>query len=296
MRKLKYSINLKYFNEIKKDIIPVLFTKHQFDLINKKFSNKKMTDSEKNEFSRTISKKMIAINKILKKETKGIFVYGKEKIRQDRLRYAYKYINKFSRKFRNKHIIITGSFLYSKNYNDIDIFVISEYEKEDYNINKFHINYFTKDVYNSLFFKSITKLCISNKEILQYPLKEKINIDTFISLYQELFNDLDNSFKGIKSTLREFLLQASFISNAPIPDSLDLKHKIDNIIKFKNPKEIVKNIFINTVLIGIKKKKALIAMKNMISAYNELIREYKKHKNYYLDIMDAFKKVISIES
>ena len=294
MRKLNYSINLGHFNEIKKDIVPVLFTKHQFDLINKKFSNRRMNDSEKNEFSRVISKKMEAINKVFKKE--DAFVYGKEKIKQDRLKQAYKYLNKFSRKFRNKHIIITGSFLYSQNYNDIDIFVISKYEKEDYNIGRFHINYFTEDIYNSLFFRSINKLCISNKEMNQYPLKEKVNIDTLISIYQELFNDLDKNFKGVKSTLREFLLQASFISNSLILDSLDLKHEVDNILKLKKPKEIIKNIFINTVLTGVNRKKALNAMENMIYSYDELIKEYKQHKNYYIDIMDAFNRVISIES
>jgi len=296
MRKLNYSINLEYFKEIKKDIVPTLFTKHQFNLINKKFSDKKMTQSEKNEFSRTISKKMKAVNKILKKETKNRFIYGKEKIIQDRLKQAYEYLHKFSRKFKNKHIIITGSFLYSKKYNDIDIFIISKYEKEDYNLGRYHINYFTEDVCNSLFFKSITKLCISNKEIPPYPLKEKIDMDTFISLYQELFNDLDNNLKGTKKTLREFLLQAHFISNASIPDSLDLKNEVDNIIKLKNPKEIIKNLFVNTILIGVDKKKALIMMKYMVSSYNELMKRYKQHKSYYLDVVDAFKKVILIES
>jgi len=292
MRKLKYTLDLNHFNRIKEEIVPAIFTKHQFNLINKKFLNKKMSNSEKNEFSRTISKKMKAINKILKKES--VFVYGKERIRKDRLKQACIYLNKFSRKFRNKHVIITGSFLYNKKYNDIDILVISKYEKEDCNLGKFHINYFTEDVYNSLFFRSTRKLCISNKEMIQYPLKEKINIDTFISLYQELFDDLYNNFKGTRSTLREFLLQASFISNAQMPDSLDLKNKVDSLVKFKNPKEIIKNIFINATLTGINKKKALTAMKYMIISYKELIKEYKQHKNYYMDIMDAFKRVVSI--
>ncbi len=296
MRKLNYTLDIEHFNSIKEDIVPALFTKHQLDLINKKFSGRNMTNSEKNEFSKAVSKKMGAINKILKKETNEVFVYGKEKIRKDRLKQARIYLNKFSRKFRNKHIIITGSFLYSKKYNDIDIFVISQYEKEDYNLGKFHINYFTEDVYNSLFFKSIRKLCISNKEMLQYSLKEKVDIDTFISLYQELFNDIDNNFKGVKSTLREFLLQAAFISNTSIPDSRDLKNEVDSIVKLKNPKEIIKNIFINSTLTGINKRKLLNAMKKMISLYKALIKEYKQHKKYYLDVMSTFSRVISIEN
>ena len=42
MRKLSYQINLKQFLEIKADIVPILFTEHQFKLIEKKFTNKKI--------------------------------------------------------------------------------------------------------------------------------------------------------------------------------------------------------------------------------------------------------------
>ena len=45
---------------------------------------------------------------------------------------------------------------------------------------------------------------------------------------------------------------------------------------------------------GVDKKIALDAMGGMILSYKELIKEYKQHKNYYLDIMDAFNRVISI--
>ena len=130
MRKLKYTIDLQLFRKIKKDIVPIIFTEHQFRLIEKRFTNKKMSDSEKNEFSRTISKKMNAINKIMEKETGNIFIYGEEKIKKDRLKLARSYIKKFSRKFKNKHITISGSFLYNDKYNDIDVFVVSTYEKE----------------------------------------------------------------------------------------------------------------------------------------------------------------------
>jgi magnesium-transporting ATPase (P-type) len=150
MRKLDYIINLEHFRQIKRDIVPILLTEHQFHLTEKKFTNKKMTDSEKNEFSRTVSRKMRAINKILEKETDNVYIYGKNKIKKERLKLAIKYIKKFSRKFKNKHIFIVGSFLYNSKYNDIDVFVVSKYEKEDYRSGKFHINYLPEDVYDSL--------------------------------------------------------------------------------------------------------------------------------------------------
>ena len=130
MRKLNYEINLDLFEKIEEEIVPILFTEHQFDLIIKKFSNKTLSQSEKNEFSRTISKKMNAINTILEKETDNIFVYREENMLSARLSEAKKFIKQLSRKFKNKHIIISGSFLYKQKYEDIDVFVIEKLEKK----------------------------------------------------------------------------------------------------------------------------------------------------------------------
>lgn len=296
MRKLKYSINLKHFIEIKDQIVPAIFTEHQFALIEKKFTNQKVTDSEKNEFSRTISKKMAAINRIMEKETGNVFVYGQEKIKSNRLKLATNHLKMLSRKFKNKHVIISGSFLYSEKYNDIDIFVISKYEKEDYHLGEFHINHLTEDVYGSLFFAGMKKVCVSNKKISHNEISEKINLDTFISLYQELFNDLDRKFEGVKTTLREFLMQAAFISKAPIPDSFELRQQLEAILALKKQKEAVKKLFINSIMLGIKPETAITAMKEIISSYKDIMQEYKQHKSYYINLIEAFNEVILLES
>lgn len=289
-------VDLELFKNIKGEIIPTLFTEHQFNLIEKRFMNKKMTASEKNEFSRTISKKMKAINNILSKETDDVFFYGKEKINSERLEISKKYLKELSRKFKGKHVFISGSYLYNKMYNDIDVFVVLKYEKDDQFINRFHINYLTEDVYNSLFFSSIKKLCVSNRKINSFEIKEKINVSTFISIYQELFNDLDRGFEGVKKTLREFILQASFISKEPIHNSIELKNQVDSIIRLKKPKELVKKIFVKTVIVGISPKKAVNSMKQIINSYCSIMQEYKKHKSYYIDLIQPFQEVIAIES
>lgn len=296
MRKLDYTVNLVHLKSIKQDIVPVIFTVHQFQLIEKKFTNKYMTQSEKNEFSRTVSRKMKAINKIFERETGNIFVYGQEKMIAERLRLATLYVKQFSRKFKNKHVFITGSFLYAEKYNDIDIFVVTYYDKEDYRYKKFHINYITEDAYNSLFFASVKELCVSNKHIISYNVDENITIDTFTSLYQELFNDIEREFVGIKKTLREYLLQAAYIAGMPIPDSYALWRLISSILHAKNKKEIIKKIFVHAVIIGISSKIAIPLMRQMINLYTSLIKEYSQHKNYYVDLIGAFKEVIDIES
>ena len=295
MRRLSYTIDLEHFRKIKKEIVPTLFTEHQFSLIEKKFSGKKFSLSEKNEFSRTISRKMKALNAVLGKEG-DIFIYGKEKILAKRLPYAASYLKKYSRKFKNKLVIVAGSFLYSESYKDIDIFVVSKYEKEDYIEGKFHISYLSPDVYNSVFFESLRQICISNRRINESKLSETANLDIFISLYQELCNDLSSNPNAIKSTLREFLIQAAFISKRPIPDSLELKKQLDSILNLKKPISLIKLIFVSSTILGEDRKKAILTMKTMIASYEDIITEYKQHKSYYLEIIGAFKEVIAIES
>lgn len=294
MRKLTFGLDLHHLKEVKSEIVPVLFTEHQFRLIEKKQKGRAMSASERNEFSRTVSRKMKAINKVLGRE--DVFVYGREKIIASRLKQAVSYLKSFSRKFRNKHVLLAGSFLYGEKYNDIDIFVVSKYEKDDCWSGRFHINYLAEDAYHSLFFASLKQLCISNKELIGYELQEQISLDTFISLYQEVFNDLDRHFTGVKKTLREFLLQAAFIGHSAIPDSLCLARQVSFLLKARKPKETVKKIFVNAVVLGSSPQKAISAMKCMISSYQDVIKEYAQHKSYYSDLVQAFQEVIAIES
>ncbi|MDO8656416.1 MAG: hypothetical protein Q7K45_04200 [Nanoarchaeota archaeon] len=294
MRRLKYSLNTAHLRRIKAQIVPTLFTYHQFGLIEKKFQNKKMTSTEKNEFSRTVSRKMKAIHALMEKE--DIFVYSKERIRKDRLQQARQYIHRYSRIFRNKHIFITGSFLYQEKYNDIDIFVISKYDKKDYQEGKFHINYLSEDVYGSLFFRSASKLCISNKKMEWHEIKESLNQDTFISLYQELRHDMNIKFPGMKKTLREFLLQAAYFSNLPFPASDELAEQINAILRIKEPSKIIQKIFVQTMILGFQGKRTVEDMKEMVSSYKEVMKEYPKHKEHYLDLIDGFQEVIALAS
>ncbi len=294
MRKLQWAFSLKQLQSAKAVLVPALFTKHQYHLLEKRCNNQHLTPSERSEFSRSISPKMNAIYSLLEKETDSVFIYGKEKIKLKRIALGIKYLKKFSRQFKNKHVLITGSFLYKDYYKDIDVFVISKYDKVDYLKGKFHINHLPEEAYASLFFASARQVCISNQKIIPVEIKESINADTFTSLYQELFNDLDRHFPGARKTLREFLLQAAFLSQFSIPDSVQLHLQVEKILHAVKPKEIIKNIFVQSVVLSMGLEKTIFSLQEMISSYKELIMEYKQHKNYYEDLISAFQEVIAI--
>ncbi len=294
MRRLLWNFSLTQLQSAKAVLVPALFTEHQFHLLKKKLSHQELTPSERSEFSRSISPKMNAIYTLLEKETDSVFMYGKEKIKSKRVPLAIKYLKKFSRQFKNKHVLITGSFLYKDHYNDIDVFVISKYDKDDYVQGKFHINYLPEKAYTSLFFASIRQVCISNQKIIYQKITESVNADTFTSLYQELFNDLDRHFPGVRKTLREFLLQAAFLSQYPLPDSVELHLRTERILHAAKTKEVIKNIFVQSMVLSAETNKTIFSLRKIISSYKELMKEYKQHKNYYKDLITAFQEVIAI--
>src|SRR3989338_1951370 len=294
MRQLNYHLDLKHLQKIKQDIVQVLFTEHQFGLIEKKLKKKSLTPSEKNEFSRTVSRKMKAVYAIMDHQGRDIYIYGKQKIIPSRLTLAKKYLQMFARKFKNKHVLISGSFLHSKIFNDIDVFIFSKYEKEDYKLGKFHINYLTKEAYQSLFFASMQKLCLSNQQIEEQLITEKVDLDTFLSLYQELGNDLERNFLGVEKTLRVFLLQAAYIMMKPLPDSAELRQEVKGILNTKKPLELIKKIVVGTALLGGKDKNTLHSIKELLGSYHEIMREYPQHTAYYKEMMEPLNEVMAL--
>ncbi|MBI2151135.1 hypothetical protein HYU21_00210 [Candidatus Woesearchaeota archaeon] len=282
----------------KDEIVPILFTEHQFDLLRKKAKQEKFTASEKVEFSRSISKKLKAISLMMGKENK-LFVYDKGKILPERLKQAKKLLRKFSRRFKNKPIIIGGSFLYSERYNDIDIFVIEKYEKEDYEKNNYHINYLQPSALNSLFLNSLSKVCLSNFDLSMIKVEEKVTANQIISKYQEIQRDLasDNQKNNnwLKIDLREFIIDCYYAGNKIILDSSQLRSILNNLLQKKNRKKLIQKMFVQAILMGFENKEVKAISINMIKSYKDLIKGY-KNKKYYMELINTFHEVLNCAS
>ncbi len=291
MRKLRTILLQTKLHNLKEEIVPTLFTKHQFDLMQKKAKQQKLTASEKVEFSRSISKKLKAISQIMDKENK-LFIYGKEKIFPERLNKAKKHLQQFSRQFKNKPIIISGSFLYSSKYNDIDVFVIEKYQKEDYKKEDYHINYLQPSALNSVFFNSLSKICIANFDLSSIRVEEKITANQIISQYQEIKRDLANdNHHWLKIDLRDFIINCHYTNNQVILDSFQLKSIINNLIRKKNKEKLIQKMFVYAFLMGFENKEIKKLSRNMIKSYQDLVKEY-HHKVYYKELINTFQEVL----
>lgn len=292
MSKLITQLNTNQLENNHQLLVPSIFTKRQFQLIKKKLQQRKLTPTEQVYFSRTINKKLKAISSLtgLKKR---YFISGEEKMLPKRKKEAIKLLKKIERNHKNIKILIAGSFLHNKKYNDIDVFFISKYEKEDYKKDKIHFNYLPLKVLDSLFFSSLKKISIANFNSNFLKIKDKISLDQIISKYQEIVSDIDNKNYGwLKIDLRDFIIDCNYVSKGVILNSLQLKTFLDRLLKRKNRAKLIEKLFINTVLNGFNTRKIKSSSLYMINAYKELMKKY-KHKRYHQTIINTFKEVLS---
>jgi hypothetical protein len=176
-----------------------------------------------------------------------MIVYNPQHILPERIKEAEEIMEKISAKY----CFITGSFLYKKKYNDIDVFVISRSTKRPSIKNKnIKITIIDFNDLHSLFYHSISKSCIA-KNILP---QKKINAT--ISDYWHIINEAIPTVLNQKSKyhkdVRFLILYTEYLKNNIILDTFELNEKISD---FRNHKEILDYVEENVPTVMIKKRK-----------------------------------------
>ena len=251
MRKLENYLTLENLECAKPYLVPHIFSKNYFNILTAKLMNKKLTSNERYYYNHFIKKKLQGMVELFNLEFE---INGKEFIRKDRLEKAIKLLKKYSRKHKNKKLLITGSFLYNEEYNDIDIFVISKYDKEDYKEGKVHVNYLPEGVEKTLFFKSISSISIANFKSSQ-GIEEDFKVEDILHYY-ELALLLIMQKDYYLPELRDLIIRLEYVSNNVALNSMQLKTITDKILKSKNPIEVINkyvvakiiNSYSNTIL------------------------------------------------
>lgn len=294
MSKLLNRLNPSILRSNRSLLVPSLFTERQLELLEKKLQEKKLSPVEQVYFSRTISRRLKAIDSLTGLAGKYFFC-GENLMLPERKKKALSLLKKIERSHKNRKILISGSFLYHKHYRDIDIFFISQYEKEDYWKDRLHFNYLTSEATHTLFFHSLSQICLANFDPASFPLKEKPSFNDVISKYQEVISDIFNgNFPWLKTDLRDFLVDCSYAGEGIILNSFQLKNKLDKILRTRNKIGFVKKLFVSTLMQGFSPRIKTISL-NMLKSYYWLIKRY-PHKKYYQTLIDSFKEVLDCAS
>lgn len=212
---------------------PNIFTSNQINIIKKYISSIKLNNSEKKSLYTSINKKLKALNLLYENE-ENLYIRGNPL----RIEEAKEII----KSFKGEKVFIAGSFLFSKNYNDIDIFILRKKGYKEVIKDKFHIVYLTEKKLSEAFFQSTAMISISNfNTVRKYNYKIPF-LHEIMSLYHESYIQIKN--KDIKKeAVREIIFKYNLFVNKRLLDPLDLKKEISIKELDLMFKELCKNLF-----------------------------------------------------
>ena len=276
-------ITLDMLNKARNELEGRIFTSLQLNILKKRLQKKELDANEKTYYYKYIKPKLKAMFSFF--NISEINIRGREYMIDDRIAEAVEILNKIKKKHKNKRIMISGSFLFNKNYNDIDVFIFTKYDKEDYNKGKIHVNFLPENALDSLFFSSLSEVSISN---FYYIHKNEFNVElnNVLQNYELLINSILNK-ENYQKELRDFLLNTEYISTGVILNTkqlYSLRRKI-------NKTRIISNTLINALILGYNNNK-LNSLKKYIADYRKLLKQYKSSNlNEYIQ---TYEKVIKL--
>lgn len=264
--------------------IPLIFTRKQFFVLKKYNNKKKLSNAEKKALYTSIKKKLNALNYLHRESSeKEYFFQGKENMITKRIEEAKRMIEEYRKDYEK--IFVSGSFLFSGKYHDIDIFIIT---KKGY-IEKFegkkHLIFLTEKKLAQPIFQSAALISVSNFSIHTALVKKKMKLIELISTYHEAIIELmmyEEKPEAARRLIFDYELYCK--NNLLNPKQLQEKTKKTNTkILSENIKELLKHFFsknyiyvelhkyIKTLTESIKKITPNFHLKLFKRTYEELI-------------------------
>lgn len=249
--------------EHKSRFVPHLFTERQVQLIQNWLERKKMTATEQTYLYATVTKKVDALTLVQEE-----FYVLPQGMIPDRIVKAKELLKKIT-----KPAFISGSFLFSEKYNDIDIFIISGRRKELYKENVHYIYLKERDLEKPTF-QSAALSSVSNFNIILPPLKtKKLHLGQTMNAYQEVVINLleGKEFKNVKGILSDY----SFYLLKKILTSYELNSEYKKIIKRKDQLQLISDMVKELLIKNFDKRYLLSILKRYIKMLNDDINNIK---------------------
>ncbi len=229
--------------------VPLVFTKKQFSILEKYNNKVKLTNAEKKSLYTSIKKKMEALDSFSREQKdREYFINNPRDILPHRLIEAKELIDVYSKDYDK--IFISGSFLYSNRFRDIDIFIIRKKGyKEKYDGNR-HIIFLTENKLANPVFQSASVISVANFAIPRKIRKKKPSLSELMTLYHEAVIEHIQKEKKPESKRRLIFDYDLFCKNKLL-NPKELKKRMEKTKLYdmdKMIKELCKTLFSKTYL------------------------------------------------
>ena len=212
---------LKIILARKESFVPLIFTEKQFNVLRKHSIKSKLSNAEKKALYTSIKKKMEALNLFSKEQKdKEYYINAPSEIISHRLKEAEQLIYHYSKEYDK--LFIAGSFLFSKDSNDIDIFIIKKKGyKEKWNKNQ-HLIFLSEKKLADPVFQSASLISISNFIIPNKIKKKKPSLSQLMATYHEAVIECMNKEKKPES-IRRLLFDYNLFCKNKLLNGKELK-------------------------------------------------------------------------
>lgn len=171
---------LKLVLEHERFLIPLIFTRKQLKVLRKKAQGNPLENAERKAMSASIIKKMEALSILC--GGRRAYISGYSEILPGRLEEAELILEEYA---SHGKAFIAGSFLFSKEYNDIDVFIITRGGYREEWQGKRHLIFLSEHRLSSPIFQSAALISVGNFPIPQKLEKKRPKLENLMSDYHE---------------------------------------------------------------------------------------------------------------
>lgn len=271
----------KMIIENRKRVVPHLFTARQLNIMNKYINGTEMTPTEKTYLYSSIKKKIKAID-LFHTE---YYVTGRHMI-SERVANAKEILEELNK----DRAFISGSFLFSEKYNDIDIFIISR-KRTQYRKGKRHFIFITESDLKKPIFASPALYSVSNFLIPDFKTdkKRRSQFDENVLAYELSIGEvLDNEESDyIRYLVIEYYLQ---VKNRLL-NAYELQYEVNMIRNNSKNIEIINMMIEKIIKNSYSSRYIYDILARFTKRLAEDIKSYKANENLiiYKEVFDKIK-------
>src|SRR3989338_10671501 len=265
--------------EHKSEFTPSIFTRRQIDILQKYLSSQKLKRTEKTYLYSSIKKKIDALS-LLNEE---FYYYGKNMI-PERVAKAREMLGKISEK-----AFISGSFLFSEKYNDIDLYIVSSRRKQ-FTKGSVHFIHIAESDLKKPVFISAAQYCFSNFPItIMNPIIKRMGFNDLVMAYEMSINEI--LYKEGQKTIRDVIFEYFMQIKNKILDSYELKTKMDEIAKSKDSISTLNSMVAELLLNNYSRRYIYDELVKFTKRLGQDIKEFKANENLiiYKEVFDRVK-------
>lgn len=219
---------LKNILQKRESFVPLIFTEKQFDILIKYNNHIPLSNAEKKSLYTSIKKKIDALSSFSREQNDvEYWINNPGETISQRLKEAKELINIYSKKYGK--VFISGSFLFAKEFQDIDVFIIREKGyKEVWEGNR-HIIFLSEKRLAKPIFQSAAKISIGNFALPSKITKKKPTLSETMSTYHEAVIELMRKEKK-PDLLRRFVFDYYLFCKNRLLNGKELNNLSKNLV------------------------------------------------------------------